>query len=87
MSETDVAQVLVGDPLEATFHRHYTAKEFMHDAGKLRDLARLRTRQPLNEAELAEAVELRRRIRRAADADAVLLAVIEARLRGGLLFF
>ena len=34
MSETDVARVLVGDPLEATFPRHYTAKEFTHDAGR-----------------------------------------------------
>ena len=86
MSETDVAQVLVGDPLEATFRRHYTAKEFTHDAARLRDLARQQTRQPLNEAEQAEVLELRRRIKRA-DADAVLLAVIAARLRGGLLFF
>ena len=62
MNETDAAQVLVGDPLEATFPRHYTAKEFMHDAGRLRDLARLQTRQPLNEAESAEVIELRRRI-------------------------
>ena len=81
MSETDVAQVLVGD-WEAAFPRHYSAKEFMHDAARLRDLARLRTRQPLNEAEAAEVPELRKRLRRA-DADAVMLLVIESRLKGG----
>ena len=81
-----IAQVLVGDPLEATFPRHYSAKEFIHDASQLRDLARLQTREKLNETQLAEAIELRKRIRRA-DADAVMLAVITARLRGGLQFF
>ena len=79
MNETDAVQVLVGDCLEATFPRHYSAKEFMHDASRLRDLARLQTRQALNEAEVAEAIELRRRLKRA-DADAVMLAVIAARL-------
>jgi hypothetical protein len=86
MSETSVAQVLVGDCLETSFPRHYSAKEFTHDAGRLRDLARLRTRQPLSEAEAAEVAELRKRIRRA-DADAALLLVIQTRLKGGLLFF
>ena len=46
----------------------------------------LQTRQPLTEAEVAEIAELRKRIRRA-DADAVMLLVIESRPRGGLLFF
>ena len=48
----------------------------MHDASRLRDLARLRTRQPLSEAEAAEVPELRKRLRRA-DADAVMVLVIE----------
>jgi hypothetical protein len=68
------------------FPRHYSAKEFMHDAARLRDLARLRTRQPLNDAELAELPELRRRIKRA-DSDSVLVLIIETRLRGGYTFF
>lgn len=86
MNETGVAQVLVGDCFEATFPRHYSAKDFMHDASRLRVLARLKTRQPLSEAEQGEVPELRKRLRRA-DADAVMLLVIESRLRGGLLFF
>ena len=54
----------------------------MHDASRLRDLARLRTRQPLSEAEAAEVPELRKRLRRA-DADAVMVLVIEHKWRGG----
>jgi hypothetical protein len=46
----------------------------------------LQTRQAFTEAEGAEVAELRKRIRRA-DADAVMLRVIESRLRGGLQFF
>jgi hypothetical protein len=86
MSETNVAQVLTGDPLEVSFPRHYTQKNFLHDASRLRDLARLQARQKLSEAELAEVVELRKRIRRA-DADAALLLVIETRLKSGVVFF
>ena len=53
MNETDVAQVLTGD-WEASFPRHYQIKAFLADAGRLRDLARKRTREPLSEAEAAE---------------------------------
>ena len=81
MNETDVAQVLTGD-WEASFPRHYSAKEFMHDASRLRDLARLRTRQALSVAEVAEVAELRKRIRRA-DGDAVMMLVLTTRLNGG----
>jgi hypothetical protein len=85
MNETDVGQILTGD-WEAEFPRHYERKTFLADAARLRDLARLRIRQSLTEAEQAEVTELRKRIRRA-DADAVMLLVIEARTRGGLIFF
>ena len=82
---TGIAEVLTGD-WEASFPRHYDQKSFTHDASRLRDLARKRTREPLTEAEAAEVGELRRRIKRA-DADSVLLLVLEARTRGGLQFF
>lgn len=72
--------------MEASFPQHYPLKVFLGDASRLRDLARLRTRQPLTEAEVAEVAELRKRIRRA-DADAAMPLVIESRLRGGLQFF
>lgn len=84
MNETSAAQVLTGD-WEASFPRNYSAKDFMHDAARLRDLARLRTRQALTEAESAELPELRRRIKRA-DSDSVLLLILESRLRGGFNF-
>jgi hypothetical protein len=84
MNETDAAQILTGD-WQGLFPRHYSAKEFMHDAARLRDLARLRTRQALTEAELAELPELRGRIKRA-DSDSVVLLIVESRLRGGLNF-
>lgn len=82
MSATGVAEVLTGD-WEVRFPNHYHLKAFIHDSGRLRDLARKRTREPLTAAELAELPELRRRIKRA-DADSVLLLLIESRLgRGG----
>jgi len=68
------------------FPRHYQQKAFLADASRLRDLARLRTRQALTEAEVAEVAELRKRIRRA-DGDKIMLLVIETRARGGLQFF
>lgn len=85
MNETNLAQVLTGD-WEASFPRHYSQKDFTHDAGRLRDLARLKTRQPLSEAEAAEVAELRRRIKRA-DADSVMVVLLESRFRGGYSFF
>jgi hypothetical protein len=81
MNETDVAQVLTGD-WEASFPRHYQIKAYLGDAGRLRDLAKKRTREYLTEAELAELPELRRRIKRA-DADSVLLLILN---RGGYNF-
>lgn len=78
---TGIAEVLTGN-WEATFPRHYSQKDFTHDASRLRDLARLQTRQPLTEAEQAEVLELRRRIRRA-DADSVMVVLLESRFRGG----
>jgi hypothetical protein len=87
MSGTAVAQVLVGDCLEATFPRHYQLKAFLADASRLRDLARKQARgESLTEDEQREVPELRKRLRRA-DADAVLLTVIKTRQAGGLLFF
>lgn len=86
MSATGIAEVFDTDCLDVSFPRHYTAKAFITDAGRLRDLARVRTRQRLSEAELAEVVELRKRSRRA-DADAAMLLVIETRLKGGVFFF
>ena len=85
MSATGIAEVLTGD-WEASFPRYYSQKEFTHDAGRLRDLARKRTREPLSEAEAAEVSELRKRLRRA-DADSVMVLLIESRLRGGYNFF
>jgi hypothetical protein len=84
MNETDVAQVLTGD-WEASFPRHYQIKAFLADAGRLRDLARKRSREPLTEAEHGEVPELRKRLRRA-DADTVLLLALKVR-PGGLQFF
>ena len=81
MNETAAPQVLTGD-WEPSFPRHYQIKAFLADAGRLRDLARKRTREPLSEAEAAELPELRKRIRRA-DADAVMMLVIDHRLNGG----
>lgn len=86
MNETSAPQTLVEDCMSFEFPRHYQQKAFLADASRLRDLARKRSREPLNDAELGEVVELRKRIRRA-DGDKVLLLVIETRLRGGLLFF
>ena len=86
MSATGLAEVLNADCMEVSFPRYYQRKDFIHDAIRLRDLARLRTRQALTEAEVGEVAELRKRIRRA-DADKIMLLVIEARLRGGLQFF
>jgi len=86
MNETSAAQVLVGDCMSFEFPRHYQQKAFLADASRLRDLARLRTRQALTEAEVAEVAELRKRIRRA-DGDKIMLLVIETRARGGLQFF
>ena len=82
MSATGIAEVLNADCMEVTFPRHYEQKAFMHDASRLRDILRLRTRQVLTEAELAEVVELRKRIRRA-NADAAMMLVIDHRLNGG----
>jgi hypothetical protein len=86
MNETRVAQVLVGDPLEVAFPRHYTAKAFTTDASRLRDILRLQTRQPLTEAELAEVVELRRKLRRI-DGDLAMMEVVRTRLHGGINWF
>ena len=78
---TGIAEVLTGD-WEATFPRHYQIKAYVRDAGRLRDLARKRTREHLTESELAELPELRKRIKRA-DADSVLLLILN---RGGYNF-
>lgn len=86
MNETSVAQVLVGDPLEVAFPRHYAAKEFTTDALKLRNLLRKRENERLTEAELGEVRELRKHLKRI-DGDVAMLLVIERRLKGGLLFF
>jgi hypothetical protein len=86
MSATSIEQVFSADGLELRFSTHYPQKQFLADAARIRTLARKRTREPLSTDELAELPELRRRLRRA-DADTVLLAIIEARLRGGYNFF
>jgi hypothetical protein len=86
MNETNLAQVMVGDPLEVEFPRHYTVKAFTSDASRLRDILRKRTREHLTEAELGEVVELRKKIRRA-DADAVMMLVVRTRLNGGWNWF
>jgi hypothetical protein len=85
MNETNVGQVLV-DCLEVSFPHYYQQKAFLADASRLRDLARLQTRQALTEDEQREVIELRKRLRRA-DADTVLLSVIKIRHAGGFLFF
>lgn len=76
--ETAAPQVLVGDCFAAAFPSHYQLKAFLTDASRLRDLARLQTRQALTEDEQREVIELRKRLRRA-DADTVLLTVIKTR--------
>jgi hypothetical protein len=79
---TSVAEVLSTDCMEVSFPRHYTQKNFTHDAGRLRDILRLQTRQRLTEAELAEIVELRKRLKRI-DGDVAMLLVVKTRLHGG----
>jgi hypothetical protein len=85
MTETDVAQVLTGD-CEAQFPRHYSAKTFTSDATRLRDILRLQTRQALTEEEIAEVVELRKKLRRI-DGDLAMMLVIRTRLHGGVSWF
>jgi hypothetical protein len=82
MTETDVAKVLVGDPMDVSFPRFYTVKAFTTDAGRLRDILRLQTRQVLSEVELGEVAELRKKLKRI-DADVAMMLVIKTRLNGG----
>ena len=86
MSATGLEEVRSADCFSTSFSRGYSLKQFTADATRLRDLARLQTREKLSEAEVAEIVELRKRIRRA-DADAVLLAVIKVKQIGGFQFY
>jgi hypothetical protein len=86
MSATGLADVLNADCMEVNFPRHYSQKAFTTDAGRLRDILRLQTREKLSEAELAEVVELRRKLRRI-DADVAMMLVIDTRLNGGYSWF
>jgi hypothetical protein len=86
MSATGIEQAFSADGMELRFPRHYSQKDFIADAARIRTLARKRTRESLTTDELAEVPELRKRLRRA-DSDSVLLFIIESRLRGGYSFF
>jgi hypothetical protein len=86
MSATSVEQVSSADSFEVEFPSYYPLKAFIQDASKLRDFARMRTRERLSEDDIREVAELRKRIRRA-DADAVLLKIIEVKANSGFVFF
>jgi hypothetical protein len=82
MSVTGIAEVLNADCMEVAFPRHYTQKDFMHDASRLRDILRLQTRQRLTGAELGEIAELRKKLKRI-DGDVAMTLVLRTRLSGG----
>lgn len=82
MSATGLSEVASVDCFEVQFPNHYSVKDFLKDASRLRDLHKLHGREKLSEGERAELPELRRRLKRA-DADTVLLFILESRSHGG----